>query len=188
MHAGREFLARCAAEVGAVRARLQTETALRVLRSLTDAQLRALPAPLGFHPLRLHMTNRNRARQHKMGPDPPPASAQPPVRVYLFELILCRQSISFERGGFPSPTMECTMTRTTASPFRTVTSLCPRGRALGSHRTRSTRDACRVLRLTPVPAMAVVAVGVAPLSGGEGAPIRFIPGAFSCRRRGCRTS
>ena len=70
-----EHLARCIAEVGAVRARLQTDTALRALRTLTAAQLRALPAPLGFHPHRLNTTNRNRALQHKMGPDPPPSPA-----------------------------------------------------------------------------------------------------------------
>ena len=70
-----EHLARCVAEVGAVRARLDTDIALRTLRTLVDPQLRALPAPLGFHPHRLNTTNRNCARQHKMGPDPPPAPA-----------------------------------------------------------------------------------------------------------------
>ena len=70
-----EHLARCVAEVGAVRTRLQTDTALRVLRTLAAAQLRTLPAPLGFHPHRLNTTNRHRARQHKMGSDPPPAPA-----------------------------------------------------------------------------------------------------------------
>ena len=68
-------LARCVAEMGAVRARLGTESALRTLRRLTDAQLPALPAPLGFHPHRLSTTNRLRALQHKMGSDPPPALA-----------------------------------------------------------------------------------------------------------------
>ncbi len=66
-----EYLVRCIAEVGAVRTRLQTDTALRALRTLTDAQLRVLPAPLGFQPHRLNTTNRLRAPQHKMGPDPP---------------------------------------------------------------------------------------------------------------------
>ena len=66
-----ELLARCVTEVGAVRTRLETETALRTLRRLTDAQLPTLPAPLGFRPHRLRTTNRNRARQHKMGSDPP---------------------------------------------------------------------------------------------------------------------
>ena len=70
-----DLLARCVAEVGAVRTRLETDTALRTLRNRLDPQLRALPAPLGFHPHRLGATNRNRARQHKMGPDPPPAPA-----------------------------------------------------------------------------------------------------------------
>ena len=70
-----EQLARCIAEMGAVRTRLDTDIALRTLRTLADAQLRALPAPLGFHPHRLGTTNRNQARQHKMGPDPPPRPA-----------------------------------------------------------------------------------------------------------------
>ena len=70
-----ERLARCVAEMGAVRTRLETDTALRALRTLTDAQLPVLPAPLGFQPHRLDATNRHRARQHKMGPDPPPSPA-----------------------------------------------------------------------------------------------------------------
>ena len=70
-----EHLMRCVAEVGAVRTRLETDIALRTLRALVDPQLRALPAPLGFQPHRLGTTNRNRARQHKMGPDPPPVPA-----------------------------------------------------------------------------------------------------------------
>ena len=68
-------LARCVAEMGAVRARLGTDTALRTVRTLAAARLPALPAPLGFHPHRLGTTNRNRARQHKMEPDPPPSLA-----------------------------------------------------------------------------------------------------------------
>ena len=70
-----EQLTRCIAEMGAVRTRLHTETALRALRTLVDPQLPALPAPLGFQPHRLGATNRNHARQHKMGPDPPPRPA-----------------------------------------------------------------------------------------------------------------
>ena len=70
-----EQLARCVAEVGAVRTRLGTDSALRTLRTLVDPQLHALPAPLGFQPHRLGTTNRSRARQHKMGPDPPPVPA-----------------------------------------------------------------------------------------------------------------
>ena len=69
------LLARCVTEVGAVRTRLETDTALRVPRTLTAAQLPTLPAPLGFHPHRLSTTNRLRARQHKMGSDPPPSPA-----------------------------------------------------------------------------------------------------------------
>ena len=70
-----DLLARCVTEVGAVRTRLETETAVRTLRVLTAAQLPALPAPLGFQPHRLDTTNRLRALQHKMGPDPPPSPA-----------------------------------------------------------------------------------------------------------------
>ena len=70
-----EHLMRCVAEVGAVRTRLGTETGLRALRTLLAEQLPVLPAPLGFQPHRLGATNRLRARQHKMGPDPPPRGA-----------------------------------------------------------------------------------------------------------------
>ena len=70
-----ESLARCIAEMGAVRTRLDTDIALRTLRTRADAQLRALPAPLGFQPHRLGTTNRNLAPQHNMGPDPPPVPA-----------------------------------------------------------------------------------------------------------------
>ena len=45
-----EQLERCVAEVGAVRTRLETDSALVALRALTAKQLPALPAPLGFHP------------------------------------------------------------------------------------------------------------------------------------------
>ena len=70
-----EQLARCIAEMGAVRTRLETETALRALRTLVAEQLPVVPAPLGFHPHGLAATNRTRARQHKMGSDPPLAPA-----------------------------------------------------------------------------------------------------------------
>ena len=70
-----EPLARCIAEMGAVRTRLETESALRALRALVAEQLPALPAPLGFRPHRLGAANRLRAPQHKMGPDPPPTPA-----------------------------------------------------------------------------------------------------------------
>ena len=70
-----EHLARCIAEMGAVRTRLHTETALRALRTWVAEQLPVLPAPLGFQHHRLSTRNRNQARQHKMGPDPPPALA-----------------------------------------------------------------------------------------------------------------
>ena len=70
-----EPLARCVAEVGAVRTRLGTESALRELRTLAAEPLPVLPAPLGFRPHRLGATNRNHASQHNMGPDPPPVPA-----------------------------------------------------------------------------------------------------------------
>ena len=70
-----EQLARCIAEVGAVRTRLETDTAFRALRTLVAQQLPVLPAPLGFHPHGLGATNRTRALQHKMGSDPPPSPA-----------------------------------------------------------------------------------------------------------------
>ena len=68
-----EQLERCVAEVGAVRTRLGTDSALVALRALSAAQLPVLPAPLGFHPHRRSATIRHRRFQHKMGPDPPAA-------------------------------------------------------------------------------------------------------------------
>ena len=65
-----EQLARCVAEVGAVRARLQDRYRAQRLRTLVAQQLPVLPAPLGFHPHRLGTTNRNPPFQHTMGPDP----------------------------------------------------------------------------------------------------------------------
>ena len=56
-----QYLARCVAEMGAVRARLDTDTALVALRTLTAAQLHALPAPLGFHPQPQHDESQSRA-------------------------------------------------------------------------------------------------------------------------------
>ena len=70
-----ELLTRCVAEVGAVRTRLGTESALRELRTLAAEPLPVLPAPLGFQPHRLGAMNRNHASQHNMGPDPPPVPA-----------------------------------------------------------------------------------------------------------------
>ena len=68
-----EQLERCVAEVGAVRTRLGTDSALVAIRALSAAQLPVLPAPLGFHPHRRGSTIRHRRFQHKMGPDPPAA-------------------------------------------------------------------------------------------------------------------
>ena len=66
-----EQLERCVAEVGAVRARFETDSALVALRAFTGKQLPALPTPLGFHPRRREMTIRSRRFQHKVGADPP---------------------------------------------------------------------------------------------------------------------
>lgn len=68
-------LAPCIPEMVPVRERLGSRSALRELRSLAAPQLRLLPAPVGFHPHRLGTTDRNRARQHKPGRDPPPVAA-----------------------------------------------------------------------------------------------------------------
>ena len=68
-------LAGCAATMVAVRERLGSDSALMALRGLVAGQLRTLPAPLGFQPLRLGVGGRNPAFQHSMGPDPPPAAA-----------------------------------------------------------------------------------------------------------------
>jgi len=70
-----DSLAGCVPEVGAVRARLETHSALRTLRTLVAERLPVVPAPLGFHPHRLAATSRHRTDQHKMGPDPPRAPA-----------------------------------------------------------------------------------------------------------------
>ena len=65
-------LAGCAATMGAVRERLKSDSALMKLRDLVSAQLRTLPAPLGFQPHGVGVRGRNPAFQHSMGPDPPP--------------------------------------------------------------------------------------------------------------------
>ena len=68
-------LAGCAATMVAVRERLKSDSALMALRGLVSAQLRTLPAPLGFQPHGIGVGGRNPALQHSMGPDPPPAGA-----------------------------------------------------------------------------------------------------------------
>ena len=72
-------LAPCIPEMVPMRERVGSESALRELRSLAAPQLRLLPAPVGFHPQRLDATDRNRARQHKPGRDPPPVAASTPL-------------------------------------------------------------------------------------------------------------
>ena len=68
-------LAGCAATMVAVRTRLGSDSALMTLRALVAAQLRVLPAPLGFQPHGIGVPGRKPAFQHSMGPDPPPAAA-----------------------------------------------------------------------------------------------------------------
>ncbi len=68
-------LASCVPEIAAVRKRLKSDNALTELRGLAAAQLRMLPAPLGFQPHGIGAPDRNRAFQHRMGPDPPPRGA-----------------------------------------------------------------------------------------------------------------
>ena len=69
-------LAPCVPQIVAVRKRLGiSKSALTELRSLAAPQLRLLPAPVGFHPHRLGVTDRNSVPQHKAGRDPPPAAA-----------------------------------------------------------------------------------------------------------------
>ena len=75
-HAGiPDRLSGCAAQMGAVRARLASEGALMALRGLVAGQLRTLPAPLGFQPHGLGLGGRKPVFQHSMGPDPPPAAS-----------------------------------------------------------------------------------------------------------------
>ena len=68
-------LAGCAATMVAVRERLGGNGALMKLRELVSAQLRTLPAPLGFQAHGTGVADRIRAFQHAMGPDPPGAAA-----------------------------------------------------------------------------------------------------------------
>ena len=68
-------LAGCAATMGAVRERLASDSALMLLRELVSAQLRTLPAPLGFQASWIGLRGGHPAFQHSMGPDPPGAAA-----------------------------------------------------------------------------------------------------------------
>ena len=68
-------LAGCAATMGAVRERLASDGALKKLRELVSAQLRTLPAPLGFQAGGIGLRGGRPAFQHSMGPDPPGAAA-----------------------------------------------------------------------------------------------------------------
>ena len=62
-------------DMGTVRARLETDRALRELRRLVAPQLSVLPTPLGFRLQGIYAARRNRVFQHEMGPDPPPLDA-----------------------------------------------------------------------------------------------------------------
>ena len=64
-------LAGCAATMVAVRERLKSDSALMALRGLVSAQLRTLPAPLGFQPHGIGVSSRKPVFQHKIGHDPP---------------------------------------------------------------------------------------------------------------------
>ncbi len=68
-------LAGCAATMGAVRERLDSDSALMALRGLVAGQLRTLPAPLGFQPHGIGVRSRKSAFQQRAGPDPPPLGA-----------------------------------------------------------------------------------------------------------------
>jgi hypothetical protein len=59
------------ARVQAVRAVLETDRALVALREIGADHLHALVYPLGFHRPRRRVVDRDRAVQHKTGPDPP---------------------------------------------------------------------------------------------------------------------
>ena len=68
-------LAGCAATMVAVRERLGSDSALMALRDLVSAQLRTLPAPLGFQAHGIGVVGRKAVFQHSMGPDPPAVGA-----------------------------------------------------------------------------------------------------------------
>lgn len=67
-----DHLAGCAAQVSAVRERLDQDTVLILLRTLVADQLAHLPAPLGFCPPDGRRGGATRSRQQPMGRDPPP--------------------------------------------------------------------------------------------------------------------
>ena len=89
-----ELLTRCVAEVGTVRTRLGTESALRELRALAAAQLPALPAPLGFRPHRLGMSgseSQHHRPQHRAGIDFASSSNRPAFVGQALDLRLRQQ-------------------------------------------------------------------------------------------------
>ena len=69
----------CAATMVAVRERLGSDSALMKLRALVAAQLRMLPAPLGFQPHGIGVPGRKPAFQHSMGLTRPRSLRSVPV-------------------------------------------------------------------------------------------------------------
>lgn len=61
----------CTAHIDSFRERLGHEAVLMALRALVDAQLPALPMPLGFSPHRSRRGDLSSSHQHQVGPDPP---------------------------------------------------------------------------------------------------------------------
>ena len=66
-----EDLAGCTPHIVSLRIRLQHDAVLMALRGLVDAQLSALPSPLGFSPHGIDRGDLSSARQQRVGPDPP---------------------------------------------------------------------------------------------------------------------
>ncbi len=70
-----ELFATCAPTLTAFSAHLGLSEVLLALRQIAAAFLHRLPAPLGFVPRRKPGGGRDRARQHRVGADPPGAVA-----------------------------------------------------------------------------------------------------------------
>ena len=66
-----ERFAGCAPRLDAFAERLGVEGVLPALRQIAALHLAALPAPLGFNPLRARSAEPDRADQQAAGPDPP---------------------------------------------------------------------------------------------------------------------
>jgi hypothetical protein len=70
-----ELFEGCMPTLGAFAERLGITEVLPALRHIAARYLGSLPAPLGFRPLRNGSAGPGGARQHPVGPDPPPALA-----------------------------------------------------------------------------------------------------------------